>query len=475
MRKLIYILILITIGCNRKSPDIHDSGASLITGTYHFDSTKNSLLLASYNIAPEEYNSSLIQLDSNQNFTYPIYVEFPQPLTISAHRPFNLFIFPGDTINVNISDSLQLTCNNRIHQNFILNYLKLNDLIQESINKFPFYESVQNNIPEQFKSSQYNFRNRLSEKIKLFLKEESIQDKDFEEMALLEVQYLAARHLIDYKLLNKIQYKKEVILPENFFSLADSLTKYQTVNFITYNYFSFLNRLQLLYDFEKIDTLLEHLNNKSQTLTQDILLARSLHAVLQRDSIKTAKRYIDLYKNKIVNPFIRQSLIKSYDNKLVILKNPNIKNAILSDLTTETKNTEILNQIRKDHKGKVIYVKFWGPWCGPCMEEIPYDKMLMDRLVSSDFAFVNLCIKTTKENWVYTIKDKQLSGYHYLLNDDQYNELADLFNINGVPFHVLIGKDGAIENKNAPSPGSAVYNGLDKNFLNEITRLINSE
>jgi len=479
-----FIIIFFVLACNRNVERIPDLNASLITGRYYCDSLPSSLLLGSHNLVPEEYNSSLIKLDSNGRFKIPITIEYPQTLSIMVRRPtgplmasqsIGLFIFPGDTINIDLSDSIKVKCNNSFHQDFILNYLTLIDLIQESQNEFPFHESVQKDSPEKFISKQIEFRNQLRENILTFIKENNIQNKEFHKMALLEAEYVTASHLIDYKLLNRIFHKREVELPKHYFSLADSLANIENDNHITYNYFSFLNRLQIIYSTEKIDTLLKLINYESKTLTQDILLGRSLLSVLNKDTIQVATKYFNTYKNKIRSTIIRQELDEQYNNKLAFLNNPKAKNAFLTDLSLKTDNNSIIKQVTKDHKGKIIYVKFWGPWCGPCMEELPFDKMLINELNPNEFAFVNLCVKTKKEDWEYTISNKKISGFHYLLNDNQYNELADLFNINGIPFHLLIGKDGKIIENNAPGPGSVFLDGLDQTFLNELKRLTTND
>jgi thiol-disulfide isomerase/thioredoxin len=290
-------------------------------------------------------------------------------------------------------------------------------------------------------------------------------------MAFREVEYIIASYLIDYKLLNEIIYKKKMEFPNGYFALADSLTNTINDNLITYNYFNFLNRLQILHPIEKIDSLLKFLNYNSNTLTQDVLLGRSLISVLNKDSIKIATKYFDKYKVIIKNPIIRKALDEQLNKKIAFIKNPKARNALLTDLSQKTTNNAVLKQVIKDHKGKVIYIKFWGPWCGPCMEELPFDKMLINQLNPTEFAFVNLCVKTKKEDWEYTISNKKISGFHYFLNDNQYNEIASAFNISGIPYHILIGKDGKIVENNAPSPGSSILNGLDQAFLNKLNAL----
>jgi thiol-disulfide isomerase/thioredoxin len=482
MRHLKGILILLVLfGCSSNGKKPSEVATSLITGKYHpSDSLSSSLLLASYNLVPEEFNNSLIQLDSNDCFKIPISIDYPQSLTIMGRRSIGalmtnqalgLFIFPGDTLNIDLSDSISISCRNIQHQNFIQNYIKMGDLIQDARIEFPFNESVQKDSPEDFYSKRIAFRNFLRAKIQTFINENNIQDQEFNTTAFREVEYIIASDIIDYKLLNEYIYKKEVKYPKGYFSLADSLVNKVNINLITYNYFSFLNRVQILYPIEKTDTLFRLLNYDTNTLTKDILLGRSLISRLNKDSISIATNYFDIYKTRIRNPLISKAIDEQYNKKLAFINNPKARNAFLTDLSQKTGDNSVYKQIIKDHKGKVIYIKFWGPWCGPCMEELPFDKMLINQLNPTEFAFVNLCVKTKKEDWEYTISNKKMSGYHFFLNDNQYNELADLFNISGLPFHVIVGKDGKIVENNASAPGSAILNGLDQTFLNKLRGL----
>lgn len=477
--KFIFVM-LVALGCARNIQRIDEPNASLITGTYNLDSLTFSLLISAYELVPEEYNSSFINLDSMGGFNIPITIEYPQSIflkfgqslgSMSDNRAIWMFIFPGDTINIDLSDSVKISCKNKNHQDFILNFRKLSDRIEKVRIKFPVQESVQKDTPIEFSLKQTDLRNRMREQIKAFINENNIQNQDFIRMAFLEADYITASRLIDYRLLNQIYYSKEVKVPSNFFFLADSLFTADCDFTVTFNYFNFLNRIQMQYDPAKIDSLLKSINYDPKNLTQEILLGRSLMYILNKDSITVATKYFDTYKPKIKNSVIIQQLDEQYKNKLAFLQNPSANNAFLTDLTGRSNKNSVLKQIIEDHKGKVIYVKFWGPWCGPCMAELPYDKMLIEEINPTNFAFVNLCVRTQKPDWEYTISNKKMLGYHYLLNDNQYNELSDLFKISGIPYHILIGKKGQILDNNAPSPGSAFMGGLDQTFVGELKRL----
>lgn len=44
-----------------------------------------------------------------------------------------------------------------------------------------------------------------------------------------------------------------------------------------------------------------------------------------------------------------------------------------------------------DHRGKVVVMDFWAPWCAPCIEEIPGFKKLLEKLKDEKgFKFVSV-------------------------------------------------------------------------------------
>lgn len=116
------------------------------------------------------------------------------------------------------------------------------------------------------------------------------------------------------------------------------------------------------------------------------------------------------------------------------------------------------------HKGKVIYIDFWSTWCGPCRGELPHAERLQQELANSDTVFLNLCAKSEQEDWRRLIKQKEISGQNFLLDDSEYHELAKQYEINGFPTYVLLDRNGKVVSKNAPRPSS----------LKEVKALINN-
>lgn len=98
------------------------------------------------------------------------------------------------------------------------------------------------------------------------------------------------------------------------------------------------------------------------------------------------------------------------------------------------------NPIGKENlKGKYVLLDFWGSWCGPCIEELPYLKQAYKSFKGPNFEIVGLAydsIKSTEEAIAqYDITWPQVM-------DD--GEFSSLFRIQGYPFQILVDPRGVI-------------------------------
>jgi thiol-disulfide isomerase/thioredoxin len=112
------------------------------------------------------------------------------------------------------------------------------------------------------------------------------------------------------------------------------------------------------------------------------------------------------------------------------------------------------DEILKRHKGKVLYVKFWAPWCGPCMGNWQSVNNLIRKYNNEDFELISLCIDTDEDDWQKTITKHQIAGTHYLLSRDQSKVLMTSFGVVGIPYNIIIDKNGGIQFFDAVTTGS---------------------
>lgn len=97
-------------------------------------------------------------------------------------------------------------------------------------------------------------------------------------------------------------------------------------------------------------------------------------------------------------------------------------------------------------KGKVVLVNFWASWCAPCLAEIP--EFIKVREAYSDKGFeilgISLDRDTGHDKLVSTIKDRGMSWRHVYDGKFWSAEVAQIYDVQSIPFTVLIGKDGKV-------------------------------
>lgn len=115
--------------------------------------------------------------------------------------------------------------------------------------------------------------------------------------------------------------------------------------------------------------------------------------------------------------------------------------------TDEYSTQQLIDSILKINTGKIIYIDCWATWCGPCKAEMPNSKKLMTELKNESVAFVYLCLKSQEKIWKENLSQLEIGGQHYLLNTEQSNTLYKAFDIQGIPFYILLNKNGQIVEK----------------------------
>jgi peroxiredoxin len=95
-------------------------------------------------------------------------------------------------------------------------------------------------------------------------------------------------------------------------------------------------------------------------------------------------------------------------------------------------------------KGKYVLVDFWASWCGPCRQENPNVVAAYKQYSSKNFTILGVSLDKAKDPWLKAIKDDQLTWTH--VSDLKYWEssVVPMYNIQGIPFNVLLDPQGNI-------------------------------
>lgn len=99
-------------------------------------------------------------------------------------------------------------------------------------------------------------------------------------------------------------------------------------------------------------------------------------------------------------------------------------------------------------RGKYVLIDFWAKWCGPCRRENPNVVKAYQIYKDKGFTVFGVSLDRNKEDWVKAIKEDNLTWTH--VSDLKYfqSEAAVLYNINAIPFSVLVDPKGVIVAKN---------------------------
>ena len=97
------------------------------------------------------------------------------------------------------------------------------------------------------------------------------------------------------------------------------------------------------------------------------------------------------------------------------------------------------------YKGKVVLIDFWASWCGPCRKENPNVINLYKKYKDKGFEVFSVSLDDNKESWKRAIEADGLIWPGHVSDLAKWNSVVvKQFGITGIPFTILIGKDGNI-------------------------------
>lgn len=104
-------------------------------------------------------------------------------------------------------------------------------------------------------------------------------------------------------------------------------------------------------------------------------------------------------------------------------------------------------------RGKYVLVDFWAKWCGPCRRENPNVVKMYHKYNDKGFEVFGVSLDRNKEDWLQAIQEDGLVWTH--VSDLKYfnSQAAQDYNINAIPFSILLDPQGVIIAKNLRGSG----------------------
>jgi thiol-disulfide isomerase/thioredoxin len=126
---------------------------------------------------------------------------------------------------------------------------------------------------------------------------------------------------------------------------------------------------------------------------------------------------------------------------------------ILQSVLYNTSGKETtLGAVLDGQKGNTILIEFWASWCKACLSQAESMKKIHQDYKNKKLVFLYLSTDTEFKQWIRGLSNLNLDGLHYRIDEESKKGIQNYLKIKGVPYYLLLNKDGHVFNAKMPWP-----------------------
>jgi thiol-disulfide isomerase/thioredoxin len=186
-------------------------------------------------------------------------------------------------------------------------------------------------------------------------------------------------------------------------------------------------------------------SNYFSARAKKMLLFETSDYLMQNNGATEISEHLKRIKNEITDTVLVSYLIDKFE----------LKNQITEELQLIRLNgtQTTLSNLVQENAGKIVYVDMWASWCGPCIEEFPQSKILIEKFKGENVAFIYLSIDDDRNKWQASSKKHNLpEHYSFLVQNKKTSKYLEKLELNSIPRYLIFNKSGELEFTNAPRP-----------------------
>lgn len=433
-----------------------------------------------------------IEIDSLGYFKYEIEIVSPSLCWGIYNKWFPVVISPGDSLFLSIDANIwDDSSPNPVEAK---GYVKISGTVKPDYDKIIRFEKwasdsiytlantrlknqvQQSESADEFRNFMKDFETRTQLKVQKFGGSNNAGDL-FYEILNSEIKYKTLKDLMRYwwiKPFESGQKMEDIVLPNGYFTF---LSDYEMDNkdFFEVNRLAFIKELQFFLQFQNTvehETFVDiyqnergaqvnndyfncqavYISDHTKGITRDLCLHFFALYNLQKIPEKSAEIYASV-SNLMQDPYV----VKHFKDKF----NSTLLENTTRNISVELNQKTALDSVIALNRGKIMYVDFWAPWCGPCMAEMKPSKQLREKLKGENVIFIYLACNCSEKSWLAAIAKNDIEGTNLLLSTNDYSILSRRYALRGIPHYLIIDKSGKTIN-NAARPS---YKNIESELL----------